>query len=202
MREHVEEVNSRVVDHMRHPMGPRVPIRRLDADEVVARWHAARERRRAAARPAAPSDAARLGTVSESGPRSRGAGGPVCSAAETVAHGARRPPGPGVAGPDRRPGPTVSRSVRGLTAQAPPVSVVRSDRGGQRTSGLQQRLERGQDRGPALTDVTGVPCALLVVGETGVDDLQLDRLVAERGERELDDGRRPPAARSARPVKV
>lgn len=72
VREHVEEVNSRVVDHMRHPTGPRVPIRRLDADEVVARWHAARERRRAAARPAAPSDAARLGTVSESGPRSRG----------------------------------------------------------------------------------------------------------------------------------
>lgn len=57
VREHVEEVNSRVVDHMRHPMGPRVPIRRLDADEVVARWHAARERRRAAARPAAPPPA-------------------------------------------------------------------------------------------------------------------------------------------------
>ncbi|GAA4969788.1 DUF1992 domain-containing protein [Pseudonocardia tropica] len=57
VREHVEEVNSRVVDHMRHPMGPRVPIRRLDADEVVARWYAARERRRAAARSPAPPPA-------------------------------------------------------------------------------------------------------------------------------------------------
>ncbi|MEJ8279639.1 DUF1992 domain-containing protein [Pseudonocardia spirodelae] len=61
VREHVAEVNSRVLDHMRHPMGPRVPIRRLDADEVVGRWHEARERRRAARRtdppavPAAPS---------------------------------------------------------------------------------------------------------------------------------------------------
>ncbi|GAA1076487.1 DUF1992 domain-containing protein [Pseudonocardia alni] len=66
VREHVEEVNSRVVDHMRHPMGPRVPIRRLDADEVVARWHAARERRRAAARPAAPPPA-----TAETAPGSR-----------------------------------------------------------------------------------------------------------------------------------
>ncbi|WP_226354217.1 DUF1992 domain-containing protein [Pseudonocardia sp. ICBG601] len=57
VREHVEEVNSRVVDYMRHPMGPRVPIRRLDADEVVARWHTARERRRAVARAVAPPPA-------------------------------------------------------------------------------------------------------------------------------------------------
>lgn len=46
VREHVEEINSRVVDHMRHPMGPRVPIRRLDAEAVVERWRAARQRRR------------------------------------------------------------------------------------------------------------------------------------------------------------
>lgn len=42
VREHVAEVNSRVVDHMRHPAGPRVPIRKLDADAVVERWRQAR----------------------------------------------------------------------------------------------------------------------------------------------------------------
>lgn len=51
VREHVEEVNSRVVDHMRHPIGPRVPIRKLDADEVVARWRQARGQRRSAPAP-------------------------------------------------------------------------------------------------------------------------------------------------------
>ncbi|ANY06976.1 J-domain-containing protein [Pseudonocardia sp. HH130630-07] len=55
VREHVAEVNSRVVDHMRHPMGPRVPIRKLDADEVVSRWRHAREQRRTV--PAAPEPA-------------------------------------------------------------------------------------------------------------------------------------------------
>lgn len=45
VREHVEEVDARVVDHMRYPAGPRVPIRRPDVDAVVARWRAAREAR-------------------------------------------------------------------------------------------------------------------------------------------------------------
>ncbi|WP_370589003.1 DUF1992 domain-containing protein [Pseudonocardia sp. C8] len=49
VREHVDEVNSRVVDHIRNPVGPRVPIRKLDADEVVGRWRAARERLRSGA---------------------------------------------------------------------------------------------------------------------------------------------------------
>ncbi|MFC4460185.1 DUF1992 domain-containing protein [Pseudonocardia nematodicida] len=56
VREHVEEVNGRVVDHMRHPMGPRVPIRRLDADEFVARWAERRAARRRTG-PAAPAPA-------------------------------------------------------------------------------------------------------------------------------------------------
>ncbi|MFP5071856.1 DUF1992 domain-containing protein [Pseudonocardia nantongensis] len=63
VREHVAEVNSRVVDHMRHPMGPRVPIRRLDADAVVERWRAARRHRRSprpdAGHPAPGPDGAR-----------------------------------------------------------------------------------------------------------------------------------------------
>ncbi|WP_224387729.1 DUF1992 domain-containing protein [Pseudonocardia sp. ICBG1293] len=71
VREHVEEVNSRVVDHMRHPMGPRVPIRRLDVEEVVARWHAARERRRAAAGAATGPAAARPTGGTGHGRRSR-----------------------------------------------------------------------------------------------------------------------------------
>lgn len=61
VREHVEEVNSRVVDYMRHPMGPRVPVRKLDVDEVVARWRAVRESRRARAStgPVSPDPAPR-----------------------------------------------------------------------------------------------------------------------------------------------
>lgn len=51
VREHVAEVNSRVVDHMRHPMGPRVPIRKLDAGAVVERWRGARREQRRARRP-------------------------------------------------------------------------------------------------------------------------------------------------------
>lgn len=53
VREYVAELDSRVVDHMRHPSGPPVPIRRPDADAVVARWRAARERRRGPAGAAA-----------------------------------------------------------------------------------------------------------------------------------------------------
>ncbi|BBG05260.1 MULTISPECIES: DnaJ family domain-containing protein [Pseudonocardia] len=45
VREHVAEIDARVVDHMRYPVGPRVPIHRPDADAVVARWRATRVRR-------------------------------------------------------------------------------------------------------------------------------------------------------------
>ncbi|ALE76743.1 hypothetical protein FRP1_27555 [Pseudonocardia sp. EC080625-04] len=61
VREHVDEVNSRVVDFMRHPMGPRVPIRKLDADEVVARWRAGRAPRRTGPAAGAPSPARAAG---------------------------------------------------------------------------------------------------------------------------------------------
>jgi hypothetical protein len=47
----VAELDRRVVDHMLVPTGPRVPVRRPSADDVVARWRAARE---AAAPPAPP----------------------------------------------------------------------------------------------------------------------------------------------------
>jgi hypothetical protein len=52
VRDVVSELNVRVVAWLRAPEGPRVPIRRVDADAVVARWRADRaERARAAPRP-------------------------------------------------------------------------------------------------------------------------------------------------------
>ncbi len=50
VRQTVSELDRRVVDFLRAPSGPRVPIRRPSADEVVARWRAARD----AARPVPP----------------------------------------------------------------------------------------------------------------------------------------------------
>lgn len=47
VRDTVAELNVRIVEHLRFPAGPRVPIRRVDADEAVARWAAGRS-------PAAP----------------------------------------------------------------------------------------------------------------------------------------------------
>ena len=42
VRQVVAELDRRVVDFLRVPTGPRVPIRRPVVDEVVARWRAAR----------------------------------------------------------------------------------------------------------------------------------------------------------------
>jgi hypothetical protein len=52
VRRVVAELDRRVVDFLRFPSGPRVPIRRPSADEVVARWRAAREANRPVPRPA------------------------------------------------------------------------------------------------------------------------------------------------------
>ena len=48
VRDQVTELNRQIVDYMRHPVGPRVPIRKLDADGVVAAWRADRRAREAA----------------------------------------------------------------------------------------------------------------------------------------------------------
>lgn len=45
VRDRVDELNRQIVDHMRHPSGPRVPIRKLDPDVVVAAWRADRDAR-------------------------------------------------------------------------------------------------------------------------------------------------------------
>lgn len=52
VRDRVDELNREIVEHMRHPVGPRIPIRKLDPDEVVAAWRADRLAREAAAVPA------------------------------------------------------------------------------------------------------------------------------------------------------
>lgn len=54
VRDAVEELNLRIVDHMRFPAGPLVPIRRQDPDEVVARWRAERPDRVREPQPPAP----------------------------------------------------------------------------------------------------------------------------------------------------
>ncbi|WP_300018889.1 DUF1992 domain-containing protein [Pseudonocardia sp.] len=43
VRDAVAELNLRVVEHLRFPSGPRIPIRVVDADATVARWRAGRE---------------------------------------------------------------------------------------------------------------------------------------------------------------
>ncbi|MCP9620093.1 DUF1992 domain-containing protein [Nocardia otitidiscaviarum] len=42
VRETVGELNRRIVEWLRMPVGPAVPIRPVDADEVVARWRSDR----------------------------------------------------------------------------------------------------------------------------------------------------------------
>ncbi|MDN5918717.1 MAG: DUF1992 domain-containing protein [Pseudonocardia sp.] len=42
VRDLVDELNVRIVEHMRFPSGPRVPVRKLDPEAVVARWRAER----------------------------------------------------------------------------------------------------------------------------------------------------------------
>ncbi|WP_067666249.1 J-domain-containing protein [Nocardia miyunensis] len=56
VREHVSELNARIIEWLRMPHGPQVNVRPVKADEVVARWRA---RRQPAARPERPADAER-----------------------------------------------------------------------------------------------------------------------------------------------
>lgn len=50
----VAELDRRVVDHLRAPTGPSVPIRRPSADAVVERWREARAASGPTPRPTAP----------------------------------------------------------------------------------------------------------------------------------------------------
>ncbi|CAA9381642.1 MAG: hypothetical protein AVDCRST_MAG66-379, partial [uncultured Pseudonocardia sp.] len=42
VRDAVEELNARVVEHLRFPSGPNVPVGRVDVDAAVERWRAER----------------------------------------------------------------------------------------------------------------------------------------------------------------
>jgi hypothetical protein len=46
VREHVADLNARIVAWLRAPHGPKVRVGRVDADEVVAAWRATRPARR------------------------------------------------------------------------------------------------------------------------------------------------------------
>lgn len=53
VRDAVRELNLRVVEHLRHPVGPPVRIGRIDTDAAVARWRS--ERAELATEPPAPA---------------------------------------------------------------------------------------------------------------------------------------------------
>lgn len=46
VRDAVAELNRQIVDWIRAPTGPQIPVATVDADEVVAQWRADREGRR------------------------------------------------------------------------------------------------------------------------------------------------------------
>lgn len=54
VREVVDGLNHRIMDHLRNPSGPRVPVRLVDADAVVDAWKAGRAARRPGPVHAAP----------------------------------------------------------------------------------------------------------------------------------------------------
>lgn len=58
VREFVGNLNRRIMNHLRIPSGPDVPVRPVDADAVVERWKADRAPKRAATRPAASGEPA------------------------------------------------------------------------------------------------------------------------------------------------
>jgi hypothetical protein len=52
VREHVEDLNHRIRRWIQIPVGPQLPLRPVDVDEVVAGWRAARAAARPQPRPA------------------------------------------------------------------------------------------------------------------------------------------------------
>lgn len=91
VREVVDQLNRRIVAWLRAPVGPQVPVGRVDAENVVARWRA--DRALAAEKTAAARTAARAAVQSQPparwwqrfGPQRGLAGG------SPTAHGLRRP---------------------------------------------------------------------------------------------------------------
>ncbi|MEU4312976.1 DUF1992 domain-containing protein [Nocardia sp. NPDC024068] len=63
VRATVAELNRRVVDWLRMPTGPQVPIAPVDADEVVRAWRSASDAARGAARDAPRPESVSRGTA-------------------------------------------------------------------------------------------------------------------------------------------
>jgi hypothetical protein len=59
VREHVEDLNHRIRRWIQIPVGPQVPLRPVDVDEVVAAWREARRRPEPAPEPRPTAPAAR-----------------------------------------------------------------------------------------------------------------------------------------------
>ncbi|MCU1470944.1 MAG: hypothetical protein JWQ39_2093 [Glaciihabitans sp.] len=57
VRETVAALNERIVQYLRNPVGPRVPITPLRTDDIVATWRTDRDTARAARTPATPASA-------------------------------------------------------------------------------------------------------------------------------------------------
>jgi len=57
IREVAGDINRRIVEWRRIPVGPPVHVRLVNADDLVARWRAAQSARQATARPPAPGPA-------------------------------------------------------------------------------------------------------------------------------------------------
>ncbi|MFG1792631.1 DUF1992 domain-containing protein [Nocardia sp. NPDC049149] len=62
VRDEVRELNKRVVEWLRLPHGPYVPVAPVDADEIVAQWRAARQPKR----PATQADTPKVAKAAKS----------------------------------------------------------------------------------------------------------------------------------------
>lgn len=54
VRDAVAELNRRIAEHLRHPSGPRIPVRRVDVERAVEQWRSARAALLPPPPPAAP----------------------------------------------------------------------------------------------------------------------------------------------------
>jgi len=70
IREVASDINRRIVEWRRIPVGPPIHVRLVNADDLVARWHAAKRARPSAAR----SDAAAPGSLASQPPPASRAG--------------------------------------------------------------------------------------------------------------------------------
>jgi hypothetical protein len=68
IREVASDINRRIVEWRRIPVGPPIHVRLVDADDLVARWRAARKARPAAVRPPAAGPGGRAPEPAQASP--------------------------------------------------------------------------------------------------------------------------------------